>query len=332
MNLKDFKASPTGRVVIANDARFSNSGYHAFVPNRLPPQIDLDWDLVKLNSAADRALSELSGAGGQLPNPDLLIAPFIRTEAVLSSRIEGTQTGMDDLLYFEADPSKTPRTPDVKEVTNYVKAMNYSLDRVGKLPICGRLVREIHAILMEDVRGGDSTPGEFRTRPNWIGPEGCTLEQATYVPPPPDEMNQSLTDWEKYLHAEPQEPPLVQCALMHYQFEAIHPFFDGNGRVGRLLIPFFLCDRGYLSEPLLYLSAFFERNRTEYYERLLAVSHAESGGGGLSSSCEAWRSRRPSLLTERAKSWICMLSIRPKWTKGGGVLRPPPHVSLSIFL
>ncbi|MCP4643565.1 MAG: Fic family protein [bacterium] len=246
--------------------------YWAFVPHPLPPHLELDWELAGLLAEATASVGELSGAGRLLSNPHLLIQPYIRREAVLSSRIENTQAGMDDLFFFEADESEPPRTPDVREVANYVRAMEYGLDRLGSLPICGRLVREIHERLMEGVRGGHATPGEFRRSQNWIGPPGCTLMQATYVPPPVSDMMEALSTWEKYLNEDPQEPPLIQCALMHYQFEAIHPFIDGNGRVGRLLITFFLCERGLLSLPLLYLSAFFERYREEYYRRLLAVS------------------------------------------------------------
>ena len=190
----------------------------------------------------------------------------------MSSRIENTQAGMDDLFFFEAGESKRSLPSDVKEVANYVHAMEYGLDRLNTLPISGRLVREIHERLMSAVRGDYATPGEFRKTQNWIGPPGCSLNEATYVPPPVAEMNESLSAWEKYLNGKPKEPVLIQCALMHYQFEAIHPFIDGNGRVGRLLITFFLCERGLLSQPLLYLSAFFERRREEYYRRLLAVS------------------------------------------------------------
>ena len=223
-------------------------------------------------SDADRSLSELSGAGRLLPNPHLLISPYVRREAVLSSRIEDTQAGMDDLFYFEADENEPPRVPDVREVANYVRALNHGLDRLADLPISTRLIREIHGELKRDIRASHVTPGEFRQSQNWIGPPGCTLRDATIVPPPVPEMTRGLSDWEKYDHSNAKEPPLVQCALMHYQFEAIHPFLDGSGRVGRLLITFFLCERGMLSQPLLYLSAFFERHRDEYYRRLLAVS------------------------------------------------------------
>lgn len=266
MNPEDFAKSTAGRCTR------TPQGHSAFVPNPLPPEIDYPSSLVRLLSDADRALGELAGVGRTLPNPHLLIAPYMRREAVLSSRIEGTQATLDDLYRFEAVPSRADLPPDLRQVTNYIHAMEYGLKRLESLPISCRLVREIHERLVEGVRGMYSTPGEFRTRPNWIGPLGCTLDDATFVPPAVPEMKDAMTDWEGYLHSEPSEPALVQCALMHYQFEAIHPFVDGNGRVGRLLITFFMCDRGYLPQPLLYLSAYFERHRSEYYDRLLRVS------------------------------------------------------------
>lgn len=266
MNPKEFENSSAGRCI--NTLR----GYWAFVPNPLPPEMTYDRELIRLLSDADRLLGELSGTGRLLPNPYLLIAPYIRREAVSSSRIEGTQASLDDLFFFEAIESGEPKVPDVREVRNYVRAMEYGLKRLKDFPISGRLVREIHGVLMEGVRGEHLTPGEFRKTQNWIGPPGCLLNDATYVPPPVEEMHHALSDWEKYLHSNAEEPTLIECALMHYQFEAIHPFLDGNGRIGRLLITFFLCEREYLTQPLLYLSTFFEKNRAEYYSSLLGVS------------------------------------------------------------
>lgn len=268
MNPESFKDSTAGRCIL------TPTGFHAFVPNPLPPKLEVDWELTNLLSEANVRLGELSGSGRLLPNPHLLIQPYLRREAVLSSRIENTVAGMDDLFFFEADESEPPHAPDVREVANYVRALEYGLKRIKELPISGRLVREIHEHLMKDVRGGNipNAPGEFRRSQNWIGPPGCTLMEATFVPPPVNEMQEALAAWEKYLNTTPREPVLIQCALMHYQFEAIHPFVDGNGRVGRLLITFLLCERGVLSQPLLYLSAFFERHRDEYYRRLLAIS------------------------------------------------------------
>jgi len=215
-------------------------------------------------------MGTLSGIGENLPNPHLLIYPFIRKEAVLSSRIEGTQSSLSELLLFEA--TKVEKQRDVREVQNYVRAMEYGLKRLEELPLSLRLIRELHAILMEGVRGERATPGEFRKSQNWIGPPGCTLNDATFVPPPVAEMQEALDHLERFLHADKQLPPLVELALIHYQFETIHPFLDGNGRIGRLLITLFLCQRGILNKPLLYLSAFFERHHQEYYQHLLDVS------------------------------------------------------------
>ena len=259
-----FRKSPSGKLVRAID------GYWAFVAKPLPPKLDWSDALVSLTSKADIALGTLSGLGENLPNPHLLIYPFVRKEAVLSSRIEGTQSSLSDLLLFEA--TKAEKQRDVKEVQNYVHAIEYGLKRLEELPLSLRLIRELHAILMEGVRGEQATPGEFRQSQNWIGPPGCTLDDATFMPPPVAEMKESLDQLEKFLHADTQLPPLVELALIHYQFETIHPFLDGNGRIGRLLITLFLCQRSILNKPLLYLSAFFERHRQEYYDRLLEVS------------------------------------------------------------
>ncbi len=259
-----FQNSPSGKLIRAV------GGYRAFVPNPLPPKLVWDNPLVSLISKADLALGTLSGLGDTLPNPHLLIYPFIRREAVLSSRIEGTQSSLSDLLLFEA--TRVEKQRDVREVQNYVRAMEHGLKRLGELPLSLRLIRELHGVLLEGVRGERATPGEFRQSQNWIGPPGCTLDDATFVPPPASEMNESLDRLEKFLHSDTELPPLVELALIHYQFEAIHPFLDGNGRIGRLLITLFLCQRGILTKPLLYLSAFFEHHRQEYYERLLEVS------------------------------------------------------------
>lgn len=275
MKPEDFTKSTAGHCIR------TPQGYWAFVPNPLPPKIDYPSSLVNLLSEADRALGELAGVGRTLPNPHLLIAPYIRREAVLSSRIEGTQATLDDLYLFEAVPSREDLAPDLHQVMNYVRAMEYGLKLLETLPISCRLVREIHQRLVEGVRGMYATPGEFRTKQNWIGPPGCTLDDATFIPAPVQEMKDAMSGWEKYLHSKPSQPPLVQCALMHYQFEAIHPFVDGNGRVGRLLITFFMCERGYLPQPLLYLSAYFERYRDEYNNRLLRVSTVGDWHGWL---------------------------------------------------
>lgn len=275
MNPRDFQNSSAGKCIRTPQR------YWAFIPNALPPRICYNKALIGALSDADRLLGELSGTGRLLPNPYLLIASYIRREAVSSSAIEGTQASLSDLFFFEAEQPEEPEIPDVREVGNYVRAMEYGFRRLQELPVCTRLIREIHTILMRGVRGERLTPGELRRSQNWIGPPGCLLNEAIYVPPPLDEMQKALAKWEKYLNSNPTEPPLVQCALMHYQFEAIHAFLDGNGRIGRLLITFFLCRRRHLSQPLLYLSAFFERFREEYYSRLLSVSQKGDWPGWL---------------------------------------------------
>ncbi len=270
MDITKFKNSPAGKIVK------TDRDYRAFVPNPLPPEIKYTKELVNSLSEAERHLGNLNGVGTLLPNPKLLIIPYVRREAVLSSRIEGTQTSLSELFYFEAarkkEQKKEAKKTDVLEVVNYVKAMEYGIKRLKGLPLCLRLIREIHRVLMKGVRGQHMTPGEFRRSQNWIGPAGCILNEAIFVPPPVYEMNQTLGDFEKFLHDKESLSGLIQCALIHYQFEAIHPFLDGNGRIGRLLITLFLRERQYLTYPMLYLSAFFEKYRTEYYDRLLAVS------------------------------------------------------------
>ncbi len=270
MQPTDFTHDKTGRLLK------NPHGYWSYVPAPLPPELPLSWELVGRLSEADRALAELRGVAQTLPNPHLLIGPFVRREAVLSSRIEGTQADLSDLLLYEAtgrpDPTLTADTADVQEVANYVTALEHGLSRLSDLPLSLRLVREMHEKLMAGVRGERLTPGEFRRSQNWIGPAGCTLNNAAYVPPPVAEMQEALGLLERFWHARSELPPLVRIALAHYQFEAIHPFLDGNGRIGRLLITMLLSTEGLLSQPLLYLSAFFEKNRPEYYRRLLAVS------------------------------------------------------------
>jgi Fic family protein len=267
MNLSDFTDKKHGEII------FTLQGYHAYVPNNLPPEIVASWDLTHKISVADRALSELAGATRTLPNPHLFINSFLRREAVLSSRIEGTQASLSDLFFFEAADEKQKES-DVQEVINYVKALNYGIERLNNLPLSTRLLCEIHEKLMSGVRGNESrlTPGEVRRSQNWIGKAGSSLLEATYIPPPVEEMKNCLGELEKYFHAESHLPPLVRLALIHYQFEAIHPFLDGNGRVGRLLISLLLIQEQLLPQPILYLSAFFERNRERYYELLLGVS------------------------------------------------------------
>ncbi len=246
-------------------------GYLAFVPDPLPPQLTWSQELVRTLSDADRLIGRLAGEGGRLPNPHLLMRPFVRREAVLSSRIEGTQATLGELLAAEAGAAVERSPKDLREVGNYVVALEHGVRRLKTLPLSLRLVSELHEKLMKRVRGGGMTPGEFRRSQNWIGAPGSTVENATYVPPPPAEMMVCLSDWEEFLH-QSTLPPLIQAALAHYQFEAIHPFLDGNGRVGRLMITLFLVERSVLSTPLLYLSAFFEATRQDYYARLQGVS------------------------------------------------------------
>jgi Fic family protein len=275
MNIERFQNSPAGRMI---KVWKSQAPYFAFVPNPLPPDLPLDLELVSLLSEADRALGELAGLGRMMPNPDLLIQPFLRREAVLSSKIEGTQTDIKDLYAFEAQQlslfgrESAQRQSDAHEQENFVLALKFGLERLKTLPVSLRLIRNIHEQLLKGVRGEQARPGEFRTEQNWIGSPGHTLEDATYVPPPPDEMQQALTDLEKYVHHNNDLPPLIRLAFIHYQFEAIHPFIDGNGRIGRLLISLLAIDWKLLPQPLLYLSAYFEPQRDTYYDLLLAVS------------------------------------------------------------
>jgi Fic family protein len=246
-------------------------GYRAYVPAPLPPPLAWDTTLAARLSEADRALGQLAGEGRRLPNPHLLLRPFLRREAVLSSRIEGTQATLGELLAAEAGAAVDRSPDDLHEVANYVVALESGLIRLSALPLSLRLVRELHGTLMRGVRGDTATPGAFRRTQNWIGPAGLGLKDATFIPPPPDQLMDCLGAWEGFLHDE-HWPPLVHAALIHSQFEAIHPFLDGNGRVGRLLITLLLVARGVLPSPLLYLSAWFEATRPEYYARLLGVT------------------------------------------------------------
>jgi len=246
-------------------------GYSAFIPAPLPPNLAWTSKLVAALSDADRLIGRLAGEGARLPNPHLLMRPFVRREAVLSSRIEGTQATLGELLAAEAGAAVDRSPDDLREVGNYVAALEHGLRRLPELPLSLRFVKELHAVLMEGVRGGHATPGEFRRSQNWIGPPGCTLANAVYVPPPPGALMSCMGEWELALR-DATIPPLLHAALIHYQFEAIHPFLDGNGRVGRLLITLLLVERNILPTPLLYLSAFFEATRRDYYDRLLAVS------------------------------------------------------------
>lgn len=246
-------------------------GYQAYIPDPLPPRIEWDTQLAHALSDADRHLGFLAGEGSRLPNPHILIRPFIAKEAVLSSRIEGTQASLGEVLAARAGAEVEAHVDDVKEVNNYIQALEYGIKRLQTLPLSLRLLREVHEKLMTGVRGHHATPGEFRWSQNWIGVAGSTLATATYIPPSPEYLMECLGALELFLD-DWTLPPLVQIALAHYQFEAIHPFVDGNGRVGRLLITLFLIERKILPAPLLYLSGFFEATRQEYYSRLLAVT------------------------------------------------------------
>jgi Fic family protein len=274
LNIEDFKHSRSGRLIKGGQG---TAAYWAFVPDPLPPELELDDEAIQLSSEASLVLGRLDGLGSALPNPHLLVNPFIRREAVLSSRIEGTQASIADLYAYEAGQLPLPGLPpvpesDVREVLNYVHALEYGVERLESLPLSLRFMLELHEHLMRGIRGDQATPGEFRRSQNWIGRAGATLNDATYVPPPAPEMHDCLDALEKYIHYGDKYPPLVRIAMVHQHFEAIHPFLDGNGRVGRLLITLLLVSWGLLSKPLLYLSAFFELHRSEYYARLLAVN------------------------------------------------------------
>jgi Fic family protein len=275
-NATDDKAARAGRYVR------QPTGYRAFIPAPLPPDppLDLNGALRDKLSAADHALGRLDGAVLTLPNPDLFVFMYVRKEAVLSSQIEGTQSSLQNLLAAEAQLFDPDTPKDVNEVASYVRAMNHGLARLAELPVSMRLIRDIHAELMRGVRGGRLQPGELRTTQNWIGPGGCTLATATFVPPPPHEVPLALSDLERFLH-DGGLPPLVQVGLAHAQFETIHPFLDGNGRIGRLLIAFLLTEKRLLAKPVLYLSHYFKQHRSQYYERLQAVRDAGDWEGWM---------------------------------------------------
>lgn len=261
-------ASPSER---AGAFRRQPAGHTAFVPAPFPPS-DLHMEgLQELLEKATLALGRLVGAAEILPDPDLFVYMYVRREAVLSSQIEGTEASLVDLLEWEAQMERVERRVDVHEVTNYIDALRYGLDRVHELPLSLRLIREIHERLMKGVRGGEAakTPGEFRRSQNWIG--GPTPQTARFVPPPVDEMNRCLHELEGFFHDDSDLPTLIRVGLAHAQFETIHPFLDGNGRIGRLLVTFFLVHEDVLREPILYLSIFFKRHRQDYYDRLQAI-------------------------------------------------------------
>lgn len=279
MKHEEFKKSPAGRLVPTIQGAWS------FVPNPLPPAIALE-PIIQLLAEAATCFGELRGVGRTLPNPYLLVRPFQGREAVASSNIEGTFTSLSDLFMFEAGADERKRPPDTREVHNYVRALEHGLKRLTELPKCLRLIRELHEILLVDLpvdRGGRMTPGEFRKEQNWIGGSRRDIASARFVPPPVNELMPALSAFEKYIQDDPKDqfPVLVKLALIHYQFEAIHPFPDGNGRVGRMLIPLILAEKGELDQPLLLLSPYFERNKDEYIDRLFEVSRSGDWHGWI---------------------------------------------------
>jgi Fic family protein len=259
------------------------TGYKAFIPSPLPPKpaVRMDRELDRLLSDADRSLGRLDGVASILPDSNLFVSMYVRHEAVLSSQIEGTQSTLEDLLSFEAHQRPSTKPSDVKEVRNYIRAMNHGLHSLDRIPLSMRLIREMHAELMRDVRGNERAPGEVRTSQNWIGPAGSTIETAEFVPPPVHELQGLLTNLEQFIHDQKTYPHLINCGIVHAQFETIHPFLDGNGRMGRLLITLQLCERTILREPLLYLSYYFKAFRAQYYDRLMAVRNDGDWEGWL---------------------------------------------------
>jgi Fic family protein len=265
MDLNQYSSDRAGKLIK------QPTGYRAFHPTPLPPYppLDLDAESQKLLSDADRSLGRLDGLASVIRDPDLFVYLYVRKEALLSSQIEGTQCSLEDVL-VDGEASGAEKH-DIEEVSNYVAAMNQGLQKIKELPLSTRLIKEMHSVLMKGVRGSNKTPGEFRTSQNWIGSPDATLNNAQFVPPPPAEVGEAMSRLEKYIHEDDLLPPLVRAALIHAQFETIHPFLDGNGRLGRLLITFALCSWGVLGKPLLYLSYYFKANRTEYYARLMSI-------------------------------------------------------------
>ena len=314
-----------------------SGGGQAFVPAPLPPKLEWTPDLVAAATEATHLLGRLSGHGMGLPKPHLLIRPFVRREAVLSSRIEGTQATLGELLADEAGAAVDRAPDDLKEVRNYVVALEKGVSLLKQLPLSLRLVKELHRILMKGVRGDSAAPGDFRRTQNWIGPRGATPQNARFIPPPPNEVPRCLDAWEKYMHQR-DLPPVLQAALLHYQFEAIHPFIDGNGRVGRLMIVLFLIERQVLPSPLLYLSAFFEASRADYYDLLTGVTERDDWRSwifyflsGVSEQAqdalrrvekiqalrEKWRQRLASRQTKTMMTLVDRLTANPFITIGG---------------
>ncbi|MCB0975061.1 MAG: Fic family protein [Actinobacteria bacterium] len=266
MDVDRYHASEFGRA----GRTVGPNSYVAYFPAPIPRQLTLSNDNVSAMAEAEAALGRLAGAGRLLPNPQLMVGPYLRREALASTRIEGTQASLAEV--YEAEVSEARLSPDVEEVVNYVNAMERGLLLLGELPFSVRLIREMHRVLLSGVRGWHRQPGELRTSQNWIGPSGATIETASFVPPPPGDVPGLLSDLEHFVNADGLSlPPLVQTALVHYQFETIHPFLDGNGRLGRLLVVFALMLRDRLPSPLLYISPYFEARRTDYYDALQKV-------------------------------------------------------------
>jgi len=322
MRIEDF-TNPNGELILIKDSDGAD-GY-AFVPAPLPPEIEWDNELVRLIAKANGELSRLDAFINSLPNPEIIMVSFLKREAVLSSRIEGTQASLEDLLIYEVTQKET--TPDVREVYNYVNAMEFALNRLNELPLCLRLLKETHKILLTGVRGQSKAPGRFRKVQNWIGPPGAKLSDATYVPPPPMYIDNLMSNLEKFIH-DAGLPLLVQSAILHYQFEAIHPFLDGNGRLGRMLVNLFLLERKMLKHPVLNISAFFERHREEYYSYMLKVSITGDWNEWLKFFMKAVQS---VAVTESQKA-EALIELREKWRRELlGKISPAALRTLELF-
>ena len=247
--------------------------YKSFRPAPLPPVLNMDDEMVSQLTSATKALATLDTLSSYIPNMNLFVSMYVRKEALLSSQIEGTQATLEDVL----DPLiEKNANQNVADVVNYIKAAEFALERMNTLPLCNRLIKETHAVLMSGVRGQEKNPGEFRTSQNWIGAAGSSLKNARYIPPNPEDMTDAMSDLEKYINSDDSLDVLIQAALLHYQFETIHPFLDGNGRVGRLLITLFLMEKGALNSPALYISYYLKKNRIEYYDRMSEVRNKDN--------------------------------------------------------
>ena len=334
-----------GRLLVSSvpsrAGRFARQyGYEAFLPAALPPDppLRLDDELLRLISDASLAVGRLDGIAENVPDPDLFVAMYVNREAVLSSQIEGTQSTLEDLLAVDLD-AQARGAGDVEEIVNYVRAMNFGLDRLKTLPLSLRLVREIHAQLLQGTRGARHTPGEFRATQNWIGASGAAIAKATFIPPAVPDMHDALRDLERYLHADSIYPPLVEVGLVHAQFETIHPFLDGNGRVGRLLITFLLVHGEVLRLPLLYLSYYFKLHRAEYYDRLMAIRVSGDWEGWLKfflrgvaeTADEARRTAQRILdLRERHRELVLRHSLAPNGLNLLSLLFRSPLVNVRL--